>query len=33
MSLGFNEDDAYFELTKLDGRKIRIFDGQVVTVE
>jgi hypothetical protein len=33
MSLGFNEDDAFFELTKLDGRKVRIFDGKVVTVE
>lgn len=33
MSLGFQEDDAFFELTKLDGRKIRIFDGKVVTVE
>ncbi|HSJ76356.1 MAG TPA: vanadium-dependent haloperoxidase, partial [Gemmatimonadales bacterium] len=33
MSLGFNEDDAFFDLTKLDGQKIRIFDGKVVTVE
>jgi hypothetical protein len=33
MSLGFNEDDAFFELTKLNGRKIRIFDGKVVVVE
>lgn len=32
MSLGFNDDDAFFELTKLDGRKIRIFDGKVVPV-
>ena len=32
MSLGFNEDDAYFELTKFDGQKIRIFDGKVVLV-
>jgi hypothetical protein len=32
MSLGFNEDDAYFELTKFDGQKIRIFDGKVVPV-
>ncbi|HEU4885415.1 MAG TPA: hypothetical protein VFT45_24420 [Longimicrobium sp.] len=32
MSLGFNEDDAYFELTKFDGQKIRIFDGQVQLV-
>jgi hypothetical protein len=30
MSLGFNEDDAFFELTRFDGRKIRIFDGKVV---
>jgi hypothetical protein len=28
-SLGFNEDDAYFELTRFDGTKIRIFDGKV----
>jgi len=33
MTLGFNEDDAFFELTKLDGQKIRIFDGKVVPVE
>jgi hypothetical protein len=33
MSLGFNEDDAFFELTKLDGQKIQIFDGMVVVVE
>jgi hypothetical protein len=32
MSLGFQEDDASFELTRLDGRKIRIFDGKVVPV-
>lgn len=32
MSLGFNEDDAFFELTKFDGQKIRIFDGKVVPV-
>jgi hypothetical protein len=32
MSLGFNEDDAYFEFTKFDGQKIRIFDGKVVNV-
>ena len=32
MSLGFNEDDAYFQLTRLDGQKIRIFDGKVVPV-
>jgi hypothetical protein len=32
MSVGFNEDDAFFELTKFDGQKIRIFDGKVVPV-
>jgi hypothetical protein len=32
MSLGFNEDDAYFQLTKFDGTTIRIFDGKVVVV-
>ncbi|HEX8903980.1 MAG TPA: hypothetical protein VF771_04020, partial [Longimicrobiaceae bacterium] len=32
MSPGFNEDDAYFQLTKLDGTTIRIFDGKVVPV-
>jgi hypothetical protein len=32
MSLGFNEDDAFFELTKFDGQKIRIFDGKVEAV-
>jgi hypothetical protein len=32
MSLGFNEDDAFFELTRFDGRRIRIFDGKVVPV-
>ncbi|HEV3048925.1 MAG TPA: vanadium-dependent haloperoxidase [Longimicrobium sp.] len=32
MSLGFNEDDAFFELTKFDGQKIRIFDGKVEPV-
>ncbi|MBV9773524.1 MAG: vanadium-dependent haloperoxidase [Gemmatimonadetes bacterium] len=32
MSLGFNEDDAYFQLTKFDGQTIRIFDGKVVAV-
>jgi hypothetical protein len=31
-SLGFNEDDAYFQLTRFDGTTIRIFDGQVVAV-
>jgi hypothetical protein len=30
--LGFNEDDGFFELTKFDGQKIRIFDGKVVPV-
>jgi hypothetical protein len=30
MSLGFNEDDAFFELTRFDGQKIRIYDGKVV---
>jgi len=29
MSLGFNEDDGFFQLTRLDGRTIRIFDGKV----
>jgi hypothetical protein len=33
MSLGFNEDDAYFQLTKFDGTTIRIFDGKVVPVQ
>ncbi|HEX2203961.1 MAG TPA: vanadium-dependent haloperoxidase [Longimicrobium sp.] len=33
MSLTFNEDDAFFELTKFDGQKIRIFDGKVVLLE
>ncbi|HEY0019309.1 MAG TPA: vanadium-dependent haloperoxidase [Longimicrobium sp.] len=32
MSLGFNEDDGFFQLTKFDGQKIRIFDGKVVPV-
>jgi hypothetical protein len=32
MSLGFNEDDAYFQLTKLDGTTIRIADGKVAVV-
>ena len=31
-SLGFNEDDAFFQLTKFDGTTIRIFDGRVVPV-
>ncbi|HEU0014237.1 MAG TPA: vanadium-dependent haloperoxidase, partial [Longimicrobium sp.] len=29
MSLGFNEDDAFFQITRLDGRTVRIFDGVV----
>lgn len=33
MTLGFNEDDAFFELTRFDGKKIRIFDGKVAPVE
>lgn len=33
MSLTFNEDDAFFELTRFDGKKIRIFDGHVVVIE
>jgi hypothetical protein len=33
MTLGFNEDDAFFELTRFDGRKIRIFDGKVAPVD
>lgn len=32
MSLGFNEDDAFFQLTKFDGQTIRIFDGKVVAL-
>jgi hypothetical protein len=32
MSLGFNEDDAFFELTRFDGLQIRIFDGKVLPV-
>ena len=32
MSLGFNEDDAYFQLTRFDGITIRIYDGKVVPV-
>jgi membrane-associated phospholipid phosphatase len=32
MSLGFNEDDAFFQLTKFDGNTIRIFDGKVALV-
>jgi hypothetical protein len=33
MSLGFNEDDGYFELTRFDGHTIRIFDGKVVRTD
>jgi membrane-associated phospholipid phosphatase len=29
MSLGFHEHDTFFELTRLDGQKIHIFDGVV----
>jgi hypothetical protein len=32
MSLTFNEDDAFFELSTFDGRRIRIFDGKVAPV-
>jgi hypothetical protein len=32
MSIGFNEDDAFFQLTRFDGIKVRIFDGKVVPV-
>ncbi len=32
MSLGFNEDDAYFQLTRFDGDTIRISEGKVVRV-
>lgn len=30
MSLGFNEDDGFFELSTLEGNRIRIFDERVV---
>ena len=30
MSIGFNEDSAYFEVTRLDNLPVRIFDGTVV---
>ncbi|HEX2224561.1 MAG TPA: vanadium-dependent haloperoxidase [Thermoanaerobaculia bacterium] len=33
MSLTFNEDDAFFGLTKFDGQRVRIFDGKVVNAE
>ncbi|HYW13436.1 MAG TPA: vanadium-dependent haloperoxidase [Longimicrobium sp.] len=32
LSLTFNEDDAFFELTRFDGQKIRILDGKVEPV-
>jgi hypothetical protein len=32
MTLGFNEDAAFFELTRFDGVRIRIFDGKVEAV-
>ena len=32
MSLTFNEDDAFFQLTRFDGTTICIFDGRVVLV-
>lgn len=32
MTLGFNEDDAFFQITKFDGQTIRIFDGKVQPV-
>jgi len=32
MSLTFNEDDAFFQLTRFDGTTIRIFDGRVEPV-
>ena len=32
MSIGFNEDDAFFQVTKFDGQTVRIFDGKVVPV-
>jgi hypothetical protein len=32
MSLTFNEDDAFFQLTTLDGTTPHIFDGCVTTV-
>jgi hypothetical protein len=32
MSLTFNEDDAFFQLTKFDGTTLRIFDGRVEPV-
>jgi hypothetical protein len=32
MTLGFNEDDGFFEFTRFDGVRIRIFDGKVEAV-
>jgi hypothetical protein len=32
MSLGLQEDDAFFELARFDGRKIRIFNGRIGSV-
>jgi hypothetical protein len=32
MSLGFNEDNAWFDLTRFDGLPIRIYDGRVVPI-
>ncbi len=32
MTLGLNEDDAFFQLTRFDGTTIRIFDGKVEPV-
>ena len=32
MSLGFNEDNAFFQLTKFDGTTIRVRDGRVEPV-
>ncbi|AKJ07825.1 hypothetical protein ATI61_107273 [Archangium gephyra] len=29
MSLTFNEDDAFFQFTRFDGTRVRIFDGRV----
>jgi len=32
MSRTFNEDDAFFQLTRFDGTTVRIFDGCVEPV-
>jgi hypothetical protein len=29
LSLTFNEDDAFFQFTRFDGTRVRIFDGCV----